>query len=139
MTKSIEEQAEIAYPDIMGISQGSYRTAYVNGAKSRDAEIEQLKAENNKLQNYIGAKYHACLSELEHLKAENAELSDMYKEQIEKNHSLKVNSEIKLREQVKDYEVALKECEDITFLAADNGNMVHWRPAREVLKKWGEL
>ena len=184
VSKSIEEQAETAYPDIMGIGQGSYRAAYVNGAKARDAEIAalkselhelktkydfqhlvkennrlkaenqklksefneiwtpafgELKAENNKLQNYIGAKYHACLSELEHLKAENAKLSDMYKEQIEKNYSLKVNSEAKLREQVKDYEVALKECENITFLAADNGNLVHWKPAREVLKKWSEL
>lgn len=38
MTKSIEEQAEEAYPDIMGISQGSYRSAYVNGAKARDVQ-----------------------------------------------------------------------------------------------------
>lgn len=38
MTKSIEELNEIAYPDIMGISQGSYRSAYVNGAKARDAQ-----------------------------------------------------------------------------------------------------
>ena len=98
-------------------------------------ENDRLKAENQKLKSEFNEIWTPAFGEL---KAENEYLNSHAIES--KKVIAKLEAEItKLREQVKDYEQALKECEDITFLAADNGNMVHWKPAREVLKKWGEL
>lgn len=43
--KTIEDWANEAYPDMLGISQGSYRTAYVQGA----AKQKELCDEREKL------------------------------------------------------------------------------------------